>query len=110
MNGTLRCGEVAAAVRDAWMDGVAVTAGQYLALVEGRLQSSHDDAASAAAAVLRDLAQAAAELIVLTASEAGLAAAIDALAADGAGPAVRRVEGGSEAFRCLPAPRREPCC
>ena len=31
----------------------AVTAGQYLALVDGRLQSSHDDAASAAAAVLR---------------------------------------------------------
>ena len=98
LNGTLRCGEVAAAVRDAWMDGVAVTAGQYLALVEGRLQSSHDDAASAAAAVLRDLAQGAAELIVLTAPEAGLAAAIDALAADGAGPAVRRVEGGSEAY------------
>ena len=80
LNGTLRCGEVAAAVRDAWMDGVAVTAGQYLALVEGRLQSSHDDAASAAAAVLRDLAQGMAELIVLTAPEAGLAAAIDALA------------------------------
>ena len=78
LNGTLRCGEVAAAVRDAWMDGVAVT--------------------SAAAAVLRDLAQEAAELIVLTASEAGLAAVIDALAADGAGPAVRRVEGGSEAY------------
>ncbi len=98
LNGTLRCGEVAAAVRDAWMDGVAVTAGQYLALVEGRLQSSHDDAASAAAAVLRDLAQGAAELTVLTAAEAGLGAAIDALAADGAGPAVRRVEGGSEAY------------
>ena len=98
LNGTLRCGEVAAAVRDAWMDGVAVTAGQYLALVEGRLQSSHDDAASAAAAVLHDLAQGAAELTVLTAAEAGLGAAIDALAADGAGPAVRRVEGGAAAY------------
>ncbi len=81
LNGTLRCGEVAAAVRDAQMDGVAVTAGQYLALVEGRLQSSHDDAASAAAAVLRDLAQGAAELTVLTAAEAGLRDAIDELAA-----------------------------
>jgi DAK2 domain fusion protein YloV len=98
LNGTLRCGEVAAAVRDAWMDGVAVTAGRYLALVEGRLQSSHDDAASAAAAVLRDLAQGAAELTVLTAAQAGLGEAIDALAADSAGPVVRRVEGGSEAY------------
>ena len=111
LNGTLRCGEVAAAVRDAWMDGVAVTAGQYLALVEGRLQSSHDDAASAAAAVLRDLAQGAAELTVLTAA--------------GGGPGVRpstrsprtapgRPCAGSRAgqrrIRCLPAPRREPCC
>ena len=106
LNGTLRCGEVAAAVRDAWMDGVAVTAGQYLALVEGRLQSSHDDAASAAAAVLHDLAQGAAELTVLTAAEAGLGAAIDALAADGAGPAVRRVEGGVSGVSavCVRAP------
>jgi DAK2 domain fusion protein YloV len=98
LNGTLRCGEVAAAVRDAQMDGVAVTAGQYLALVEGRLQSSHDEVASAAAAVLRDLAQGAAELTVLTAAEAGLSDAIDALAADGAGPAVRTVEGGAAAY------------
>ena len=75
------------------MDGVAVAAGAYLALVEGRLQSSHDEAAWAAAAVLRDLAQGAAELTVLTAAEAGLSDAIDALA-DGAGPAVRTVEGG----------------
>jgi uncharacterized protein len=98
LNGTLRCGEVAAAVRDARMDGVAVTAGQYLALVEGRLQSSHDDAASAAAAVLRDLAEGAAELTVLTAAEAGLGAAVDALAGEGPGPAVRTVEGGVEAY------------
>ena len=98
LNATLRCGEVAAAVRDARMDGVTVTAGQYLALVEGRLQSSHDDAASAAAAVLHELAQGAAELTVLVAAEAGLAAAIDALAGDGAGPAVRTVGGGAAAF------------
>src|SRR6185437_1639433 len=95
LNGTLRCGEVAAAVRDASVDGVAVSAGQYLALVEGRLQSSHDDAASAAAAVLHDLAQGATELTV---PEAGLGAAIDALAGDGAGPSVRRVEGGAAAY------------
>ena len=57
LNVTLRCGEVAAAVRDARMDGRRGRApGQYLALVEGRLQSSHDEAASAAAAVLRGLA------------------------------------------------------
>ncbi len=98
LNGTLRCGEVAAAVRDARMDGVAVTAGQYLALVEGRLRSSHGDAASAAAAVLGDLAQGAAELTVLTAAEAGLGAAIDALAGDGAGPVVRTVEGGAAGY------------
>ena len=98
LNGTLRCGEVAAAVRDARMDGVAVTAGQYLALVEGRLQSSHDDAASAAAAVLRNLAQGASALTVLTAAEAGLAATIDTLAGDGANPAVRTVEGGAAAY------------
>jgi DegV family protein with EDD domain len=89
---------VAAAVRDARMDGVAVTAGQYLALVEGRLRSSHDDAAAAAAAVLRDLAQGAAELTVLTAAEAGLDGLIDALGADGTGPAVRTIEGGAAAY------------
>jgi uncharacterized protein len=98
LNGTLRCGEVAAAVRDARMDGVAVTAGQYLALVEGRLRSSHDDAAAAAAAVLRDLAQGAAELTVLTAAEASLDGLIDALGADGTGPAVRTIEGGAAAY------------
>jgi hypothetical protein len=98
LNGTLRCGEVAAAVRDARMDGVSVAAGQYLALVEGRLQSAHDDAAAAAAAVLRDLADGAAELTVLSAVEAGLGGVIDALTADGAGPAVRTVEGGGAAY------------
>ncbi|HWH64558.1 MAG TPA: DegV family protein, partial [Gaiellales bacterium] len=44
------------------------------------------------------LAQGATELTVLTAPEAGLGAAIDALAGDGAGPSVRRVEGGAAAY------------
>jgi hypothetical protein len=94
LNGTLRCGEVAAAVRDARMDGVDVAAGQYLALVEGRLQSSHGDAPAAAAAVLRDLAHGAAELTILTAAEPGLLSAVDALVTDAGVPAVTTVSGG----------------
>ena len=111
LNGTLRCGEVAAAVRDAWMDGVAVTAGQYLALVEGRLQSSHDDAASAAAAVLRDLAQGAAELTVLTAAGGGPGCG-HRRARRGRRRAGRAQGRGrrSGVSRCLRARRREPGC
>jgi len=101
LNGTLRCGEVAAAVRDAVMDGVDVTAGQYLAVIEGRLRSSHDDAASAAAAVLSDLAQGAAELTILMAAGAGLLHAVDELAADDVVPAVTMVDGGGSAYPLL---------
>jgi DegV family protein with EDD domain len=101
LNGTLRCGEVAAAVRDAVMDGVDVTAGQYLAVIEGRLRSSHDDAAAAAAAVLSDLAQGAAELTILMAAGADLLHAVDELAADGVVPAVTMVDGGGSAYPLL---------
>jgi uncharacterized protein len=98
LNGTLRCGEVAAAVRDATMDGLDVTAGQYLALVEGRLRSSHDDASAAAAAVLGDLAHGAAELTILTADGTDLLQGIDAMIADAGVPAVTMVNGGRPAY------------
>jgi hypothetical protein len=92
------------------MDGVAVTAGQYLALVEGRLQSSHDDAASAAAAVLRDLAEGAAELTVLTAPRRAWVPRSTRSPGRATGPAVRTVEGGWRRTRCLRARRRAPGC
>jgi DegV family protein with EDD domain len=80
------------------MDGLDVTAGQYLALVEGRLRSSHDDASAAAAAVLGDLAHGAAELTILTADGTDLLQGIDAMIADARVPAVTMVNGGRPAY------------
>ena len=41
----VRCGEVTVAVRDAQVDGVAVRAGDYLALLDGTVVGAHGDAA-----------------------------------------------------------------
>ena len=94
LNGTLRCGEVAAAVRAARMDGVPVSAGQYLALVDGRLRSAHDDAVSAARSVLDALADAAADMTILT-PDSAVRDAIDAFWADNPDLMLRTIEGGS---------------
>jgi DegV family protein with EDD domain len=56
---------VAAAARDARMNGVAVTAGQYMAVVEGVLRSAHDTVSEAADALLADLAAGAGEVTIL---------------------------------------------
>jgi DegV family protein with EDD domain len=94
LNGTLRCGEVAAAVRAARMDGVPVSPGQYLALVEGRLRSAHDDAVSAARSVLDALADAAVDMTILT-PDSAVRDAIDAFWADNPDLVLRTIEGGS---------------
>ena len=47
----VRCGEVTVAVRDAQVDGVAVRAGDYLALLDGTVVGAHGDAAAALQAV-----------------------------------------------------------
>ena len=65
INVQLRCGEVAAAGRDARMDGVAVRAGQHMAVVEGSLRSAHDSVAEAVEALLAELADGAERLTVL---------------------------------------------
>jgi DegV family protein with EDD domain len=72
-----------------------------LAVIEGRLRSSPDDAAAAAAAVLSDLAQGAAELTILMSAGADLLHAVDELAADDVVPAVTTVDGGGSAYPLL---------
>src|SRR4051794_16716085 len=65
INVRLRCGEVAAAARDARMNGVAVAAGQYMTVVEGALRSAHDTVIGAVDALLAELAAGAGELTIL---------------------------------------------
>ena len=65
INVGLRCGDVVAAARDARMDGVAVSAGEFMAVVEGRLVSAHAQIAEACIALLEQLADGAGEVTIL---------------------------------------------
>jgi uncharacterized protein len=97
LNAGLLCGEVAEAVRDARMDGVEVAAGQFLALVDGRLMSAHDGAADAARMVIGALAAGGAEVTVLTGDGAGGDIA-DALAESRPAVALRVMDGGQPTY------------
>ncbi|HET7428136.1 MAG TPA: DegV family protein [Gaiellales bacterium] len=100
INVRLRCGEVAAAVRDARMNGVTVSAGQYMAVVEGALRSAHDTVGAAVDALLADLAAGAAEVTVLRGADGdGLDSAwLDRMRVTHPDVVIDEVEGGQPLY------------
>ena len=99
INVRLRCGEVAAAARDARMDGVSVTAGQYMAVVEGALRSAHDTVTGAIDALLNELAEGAAEVTVLRGAGASFdAARLDRARAGHPGVVIDEIDGGQPLY------------